>query len=224
MSRLFYLVCVISTFMNKKIFIAKVSDNQDPDSLNRVKVTFTHEQETVTSWAPISLPVAGDENGFSCLPEVDDQVLVTYVDNDVSELCVIGSIWSSDIKPPESEENSDADFNQDGNNSLNFVKSRSGNKIILDDTDSKEKIQIITSDSKSRFEFSKEDELINLETETDIQMSAKSDLSFDAEEIEFSSEKQTNVSSDEFQAEISKESEISADKDMTLKGSGISLN
>ena len=210
--------------MSKKIFIAKVSDNQDPDNLNRVKVTFQQEQETVTCWAPITFPTTGDNSGFICLPDVDDQVLVTYVDNDENNLCILGSIWSDEIKPPESEENSDADFNKDGNNSLNFIKTRAGNKIILDDTDSKEKIQLISADAKSRFEFSKEDELINLETENDIQLSAKANLSIDAEEIEITSEKQTNISSEEFNTKISKELEINADKDITIKGSGISLN
>ena len=29
--------------MNKNVFIAKVSDNQDPENLHRVRVTFTNE-------------------------------------------------------------------------------------------------------------------------------------------------------------------------------------
>ncbi len=210
--------------MNENIFLAKISDNQDPDNLHRVKVTFTNEKEVVSNWIPVLTASAGDQNGFYSLPEVDEEVLVTCLDNDSKNLIVLGSIWSNEVKPPESEENGDADLNQDGKNSLHFLKSRAGNLIILDDTESKEKIQLISADKKSRFEFSAEDELINLETENDIQISAKKNLSINAEEIEIKSSKQMNIEADEFQTKSSKDLSIEADKDITLKGSGIALN
>ena len=105
-----------------------------------------------------------------------------------------------------------------------FIKSRAGNLIILDDTESKEKIQLISADKKSRFEFSAEDELINLETEQDIQITAKKNLLINAEEIEIESSKQMNITADEFQTKVSKELSINADKDITIKGSGVALN
>lgn len=210
--------------MNKKVFLAKVSDNQDPDNLHRVKITFTNEDVVVSDWIPVLSYSAGNDNGIYSLPDVDEQVLVAALDNDSKAFCVIGSIWSNEVKPPESGENSDADLNQDGKNSLHFLKSRAGNMIILDDTDSKEKIQLISADGKSRFEFSAEDELINLETENDIQITAKKNLMINAEEIEIKSSKQMNITTDEFQTKVSKELQINADKDITIKGSGIALN
>ena len=210
--------------MIKNVFIAKISDNQDPDNLHRVKVTFTNEKEVVSNWIPVLSPSAGDKNGIYSLPEIDEQVLVASLDNDTKNLCILGSIWSDNVKPPETEENSDADLNSDGNNSLHFIKSRAGNLIILDDTDSKEKIQLISADKKSRFEFSSEDELINLETENDIQIHAEKNLTIEAEEIEIKSSKQMNISADEFQTKVSKDLSIESDKDITIKGSGIALN
>ena len=210
--------------MNKKVFIAKISDNQDPDNLHRVKVTFTNENEVVTDWVPVLSQTAGNDTGIYTLPDVDEQVVVIALDEVNTKYCVLGSIWSSEVKPPETGENSDADLNQDGKNSLNFVKTRSGNMLIFDDTDSKEKVQIITADGKSKIEFSNEDELINIETETDLTMTAKKKFTINAEEIEITSKKQFNISADEFQTKISKELQINADKDITLKGSGIALN
>ena len=210
--------------MNKNVFIAKISDNQDPDNLHRVKVTFQNEQEVVSNWIPVLSSSAGNSNGIYSIPEVDEQVIVTTLDGDSTSLCVIGSIWSNDVQPPETEENSDADLNADGKNSLHFIKSRAGNLIILDDTESKEKIQLISADKKSRFEFSAEDELINLETEQDIQITAKKNLLINAEEIEIESSKQMNITADEFQTKVSKELSINADKDITIKGSGVALN
>ena len=96
--------------------------------------------------------------------------------------------------------------------------------IIFDDTDSKEKVQLITAEGKSKIEFSVEDESISIETEADLQLSAKKAVSINAEEIEITSKKQFNITADEFQTKISKELSINADKDITLKGSGIALN
>lgn len=211
--------------MNQKVFIAKISDNQDPDNLHRVKITYSNETgDVVSNWVPVLSYSAGNGNGLYSLPDVDEQVLVASLENDTNSFCVIGSIWSNEVKPPKTDENSDADLNQDGKNSLHFLKSRAGNMIILDDTDSKEKIQLISADGKSRFEFSAEDELINLETENDIQITAKKNLSINAEEIEIESSKQTNITTEEFQTKVSKELQINADKDITIKGSGIALN
>ena len=41
-------------------------------------------------------------------------------------------------------------------NSLNFFKSQSGNMLIFDDTDGKEKIQLIASGGSTRIEFDNE--------------------------------------------------------------------
>lgn len=210
--------------MNKKVFIAKVSDNKDPDNLHRVRITFNNEAEVVSAWVPVLSYSAGNDNGIYSLPDVDEQVLVASLDDSTRSFCVIGSIWSNNIKPPASEENSDADFNQDGKNALHFIKTRAGSKIILDDTDSKEKIQLISSDGKTRFEFSTEDKLVNLETDNDIQITAKKNLSINAEEIEIKSSKKMNISTEEFQTKVSKDLSINADKDITVKGSGIALN
>ena len=96
--------------------------------------------------------------------------------------------------------------------------------IILDDTESAEKMQLIASDGKSRIEFSVPDELITIDTENDLTLNAKSNVIINAEEIEISASKQLNISTEEFQIKASKDISISSDKDITLKGSSIALN
>lgn len=213
-----------SVKMNKNIFIAKVSDNQDPDNLHRVKITFINENEVVTDWIPILSYNAGNNNGIYTIPDVGEQVIVIAIDKLNSKYCVLGSTWFSEAKPPKTEENSEADLNQDGKNNLHFIKTKSGNMLIFDDTDSKEKIQLITANGKSKIEFSSENELINIETESDIQLTAKKKLFINAEEIEIKSKKEFNISAAEFQTKTSKELSINSDKDITFKGSGIALN
>jgi len=210
--------------MGPRFFWGKVTDNADPDELNRVRVAIRDEDENVAEWIPVLTPYASFDAGLSFLPEIDDQVLVVSLDIKDIRKVVIGSIWSNEITPPETGENTSADLNGDGENSLRFIKSRSGNQLIFDDTEGAEKIQLISSDGKSRFEFSVEDELVSLTTENDLTIGAKGVISIQAEEVEITSKKQVNISADEYQIDAKKGMDITTDKDMTIKGTGISLN
>jgi uncharacterized protein involved in type VI secretion and phage assembly len=212
--------------MNKSFFyVAKVTDNQDEDGLNRIKITTQLNEETVSYWIPYLSSMAGEGMGFSSLPNIDDQVLVLSMDGSRDNQIGVGSFWNENSTPPKTEENSDADLNGDGKNSLNFFKSQSGNMLIFDDTDGKEKIQLIASGGSTRIEFDNENELINMETDKDISISAKGNISIQAEEeISFTSKKALSIESEGLNIKSSKEVKIEASKDMTIKGSGIALN
>jgi phage baseplate assembly protein gpV len=206
------------------MYLAKVSDNKDPDKMDRIKVTRTLEKDAVSAWIPYLSINAGSAAGFSTLPDVDEQVVVAVFGKSRTSQVAIGTIWSENSKPPESGENGDADLNKDGKNALHFVKSKSENMIIIDDTKDAEKIQMISAGGKTRFEFSKKDKLVNLETDEKMGFSSKKEMTFEADTITMKSKKKTNLSMDELQSKASKTCSIQADKDMTLKGSGIALN
>jgi len=210
--------------MFTNFYWAKVTDNADPDGLHRVKVSKEGEEESVADWISVLTPYGSADAGLSFLPDIDDQVLVASLgDSDIRKV-VIGSVWSNEAPPPKTGENTSADLNGDGKNSLRFFKSRSGNLLIFDDTEGAEKIQLISADGESRLELNTADELISLNTSKDITISAKGAISIQAEEIDITSDKQLNISADEFQLNAKKGLNITADKDMTVKGSGISLN
>ncbi|MDR0320538.1 MAG: phage baseplate assembly protein V [Treponema sp.] len=210
--------------MFSNFYWATVTDNADPDELNRVKVLKEGEDESVADWIPVLTPYGSGDTGLSFLPDIDDQVLVVTLGTVDVRKAVIGSVWSNEVNPPQSGENSTADLNGDGENSLRFFRSRSGNQLIFDDTKDAEKIQLISADGESRIELSVADELVSLNTGKDISMGAKGAIVIKAEEIDISSEKQLNISVDEFQIDAKKGLDINTDKDMTIKGSGISLN
>ncbi len=210
--------------MNKKVVIATVCDNQDPDNLHRVKISFIKNSEVVSDWAFVLTPIAGNNTGIYTLPEIDEQVLAISLDENNSKLCVIGSIWSEKSAPPQTGVNTDADLNRDGNNNLHFIKTKKNNMLILDDTESKETIQLISSDSKSKIILSQADEAIILDSTTDIQITAKNNCTIESEEIDITSSKNISLSSEQLLMKDSKGTSLSTDKDITLKASGISLN
>jgi uncharacterized protein involved in type VI secretion and phage assembly len=203
---------------------ATVTDNADPDGLFRVKVVKEGEEESVADWVPVLTPYGSSDTGLNFLPDVDDQVLVIALGTVDVRKAVIGSVWSDEVPPPQTGENTSADLNGDGENALRFFRSRTGNQLIFDDTEDAEKIQLISADGESRLEISVPDELFSLDTSKDLSIGAKGTITINAEEIDISSEKQFNISADECQVDAKKGLNISTDKDMSIKGSGIALN
>ena len=69
------------------------------------------------------------------------EVLVAFEQNDPRRPYILGSLWNQPDPPPK------GDGKQKENN-LRFIQSRSGHKIILDDTKGKEKIVLIDKDGQ----------------------------------------------------------------------------
>lgn len=177
-----------------------------------------------TDWLPVLSPFTGDQSGFFALPETDDIVGVLFMDNELQKGIVLGSLWNSTQLPPASEENADGDFNDDGNNNLHFIRSRSGLRIILDDSDGEEKIQLLSTDASTRLEILVGEEMLNIETEGDITISAKGGLNIEAEEIQTSTEDALSMESENLQQKAGSDSEFKGDSGIAMEGNGVGLN
>ncbi len=122
---------------NVGVVVGIVTNNKDPDNLGRVKLKFPWRDDSQeTNWARISVPMAGGDRGTYFLPEVGDEVLVSFDHGDIEQPYVLGGLWNGKDKPPET--------NQTGKNDKRVIKSRSGHLIVLDDTQGTEKVAIQT--------------------------------------------------------------------------------
>lgn len=124
----------------KGVAVGIVKDNKDPEGMGRVKVHFPWQEDKGNSfWARIAVPMAGKDRGTYFLPEVEDEVLVTFEKEDIGHPYVIGSLWNGQDNAPET--------NSDGNNNIRKIRSRSGHEIIFNDnaTSRQEKIEIHTN-------------------------------------------------------------------------------
>jgi uncharacterized protein involved in type VI secretion and phage assembly len=114
------------------VYPAIVIDNVDPDNIGRVKVRLpclgASDEEGYAPWARIATLMAGNNRGTWFIPDVNDEVLIVFEGGDLSRPYVIGCLWNGIDKPPES---------MDGTreNNRKVLRSRSGVKITLDDTD-----------------------------------------------------------------------------------------
>jgi len=203
---------------------AIVVDNVDPDGLNRVKVSWMGETETVSDWIPVAAPYAGDSIGQSFIPNLGDQVLAISFDHHNVQKVIAGSFWSNAANPPQTKENPCADLNSDGKNSLRFLKSKSGNMLVFDDSEGKEKIQVITADGVSRIEIDVSEKLLSLNTEHNVSVDAAGIVSIQAEEVEITGKNEVNISTDNYQVEAESGYKNNASNGISIEGSGISLN
>ena len=193
------------------VAIAVVTNNQDPDGEARIKVQYPwRDIEDESYWARILTPMAGSEMGVYFLPEVGDEVLVAFKNGDIDHPVVIGSLWSGKMKPPET--------NDDGENNRRLIKSRSGHWLIFDDTDGKEKIEIIDKSEKNKITIDTQKNTITIETDKDIELKApKGKISMEATEITMNSKASTKI-------EAGGPMDVKSNAILTLKGSLVKIN
>lgn len=123
---------------------AIVRSNQDPNNLGRVKVQYPSfhgsSSEMPSEWARLALPYASKESGMWFLPEVGDEVIVLLEDGDLNTPIIIGCLYSDDRKPPTTGRN--GDLNQNNENNLRYIKTRSGHLVCFDDSADNKSISI----------------------------------------------------------------------------------
>ena len=121
------------------VVVGIVTDNKDKENLGRIQVRFPWRENTDERyWARLATLMAGKDRGSFFLPEVGDEVLVSFDRGEISQPYIIGSLWNGQDNPPEAH--------TDGKNNIRKIKSRSGHEIIFnDDAEAKkEKIEIHT--------------------------------------------------------------------------------
>ncbi len=212
------------------IVTAKVTNNQDPEHLGRIKVKYSWRDENDESdWIRIMTPMAGNQMGVYFIPEVDDEVVIAFQNGNINFPIVLGGLWSNNIKPPDS--------NDDGENNIRMIKSRSGHKIIMDDKDGEEKVTIIDKSENSIVIDSKEN-LVTITSKQDMQLLAEDGkITISAKEIELRSSDGTTmesgadfsvtassgtfgVESNELSLKASAQGTLEASAGLTVKASG----
>jgi uncharacterized protein involved in type VI secretion and phage assembly len=108
---------------------ATVTDNDDPDSLGRVKVRVPALGDVELGWALPCVPYAGDKVGFYMIPAPDAHVWIEFEGGDPSRPIWVGGYWTSD------------QMLDDAAPDLKIIKT-AAHTITLDDTDGSEKIEI----------------------------------------------------------------------------------
>ena len=118
------------------VYPALVTSNQDPDNQGRVRVRYPWASaDSQEAWARLSTLIGGPSKGSFFIPEVDDEVLVTFEAGDPSRPYVIGSLWNGSDSPPE---------RVGGQNEVKVLKTRNGMQVKFTERSGQEEILIQT--------------------------------------------------------------------------------
>lgn len=115
-----------------------VKENWDKDHPGCVKVEYFYGPEgiNVSDWMPVVTWYAADGSGTYFLPEIGNQVVISFIQGDWHSPVVIGNLWNTKTKLPE---NTAVE-----KNNIKRIKTKAGHEIIFDGEDQKEVITITT--------------------------------------------------------------------------------
>ena len=86
-------------------YLAEVVAVNDPENRARVQVRLLNfdgvDDQDGPIWARVAAPFAGSSRGAFMLPDVGDEVLVSFVNGDRRFPVVVGGLWNGQDAPPE---------------------------------------------------------------------------------------------------------------------------
>ncbi len=120
--------------------LAQVVSLDDPDARNRVQVRLlSHDgvsEQDAPLWARVVAPFAGSDRGLFFPPDVDDEVLVVFMNGDPRFPLIVGGLWNGSSASP-------ADIDS-GQNKTKRLKSKNGVAITILDEDGQETLTLET--------------------------------------------------------------------------------
>lgn len=123
------------------VYPALVQSITDPDQQGRVRIRLPWAPDSsgagYEAWARLATMMAGKDRGTWFIPDVGDEVLITFEGGDPRRPYVIGALWNGKDAPPEKMDGS-------GQNNKKVIVSRNDIRIILDDTQGQETVTIQT--------------------------------------------------------------------------------
>lgn len=121
-------------------FLARVLSLDDPESRGRVKISLLAfagvAEQDAELWARVAAAFAGDDRGAYFMPDVDDEVLVVFVQGDPRQPVILGGLWNGAAASPEQVTG--------GVNRYKQIKSKNGIVITLDDQQGQETLKLET--------------------------------------------------------------------------------
>ncbi|MEN2398939.1 phage baseplate assembly protein V [Flavobacterium sp. MC2016-06] len=116
----------VTAFAKAETQPAKITDNNDPEGMGRVRVKFNWGASSSTSdWIRMIQPHSGGDKGFYFIPEIDEEVLVGFEGANIQRPFVMGTQYNGKAKSGYSTPNND----------LKVMRTRSGILIIYNDAD-----------------------------------------------------------------------------------------
>jgi uncharacterized protein involved in type VI secretion and phage assembly len=88
----------------KGVITGQVVNVMDPDGQGRVQVSFPFlGGQNESYWAPVATLMSGGGRGSWFMPELGDEVLVAFNQDDPAHPHILGYLWNGEDQPPETD-------------------------------------------------------------------------------------------------------------------------
>jgi uncharacterized protein involved in type VI secretion and phage assembly len=145
---------------------AVVTNVDDPDDLGRVKVKLPWLGDAIESdWARVVAPGAGATRGIQFPPEVNDEVLVGFLQGSGDSLFVLGGLWNGTDGPGRKK----AKYLKSGKIIERVILTRAGHEIALND-DSNDGGIVIKDSKGNEISIKVKEGLITIKTTGEIKI------------------------------------------------------
>lgn len=203
--------------------IGIVTSNEDEDGEHRVRVRLPLvDNEGDGVWARVASPDAGAERGFFFRPELGDEVIVGFLEQDPRRAVILGMLHSSAKPAPleGSDDNHEKVYQSRSKLKLHFdddkkiitLETPAGNKLILSED---EKVIRLVDQNGNKLELTEDG--IKLESAKALELKAGTDIKFDA-----TSALEGKGSDVKFEASAS--AELTASATTIVKGGLVKIN
>ncbi|SIO07634.1 type VI secretion system tip protein VgrG [Algoriphagus halophilus] len=195
----------------------------DPEGENRIQVRLplvSQDEEGV--WARYASPDAGNERGIYFRPEIGDEVIVAFINEDPRDPVILGMLHSSSKPAPieASDDNHEKGIITRENLKVMFndekktidIETPNGNKIQLTDDEG----GLVLEDENGN-KISMNSEGVTIESAKDLILKASGDVSIEGTGIEISA-------SSQLKAEGSAGAELSSGGQTVISGSVVQIN
>lgn len=214
--------------------------NEDPDNLFRVQVQIPilgDSSEPV--WARLATFYAGNQIGAYFMPEVDDEVILGFMDDVPSDPIILGSVFSKNIAAPETPDekntiktlitSSKLQLKFDDENKVITVLTPGGNTMVFSDKDkgitvtdqNNNKIEMndsgITLTDKSSNKIEMTSSGITVDSQSSLTLKAAQDVTVQGMSVTVSGDQSATVKG-------SSECEVSSSGQTSVKGSMVMIN
>ena len=180
---------------------------EDQDGNFRVQVTlpsFTGDGQDTGLWARLAFPYASKDAGFFFFPEIGDEVIVTFINNDPRFPVITGAVYSKKNTPKETP---------DEKNQFKSIYSKSGINIRFDDED---KILTIQTPGENIFTLDDKEKSVTIKDSND------NSLKMDESGIALNSAKDISLTADgKINIKGTDTVNIESTADVTMKGMNV---
>ncbi len=152
-----------------------VTQVDDPERYGRVRVKLPTYNNVETDWMGVVTPGAGLGKGLLALPDVDDTVLVLFVDGDPAQGIVLGGLYGMLTRE-------EWDWGVEGSEVKRYtLRTPGGQRVRLDDA--KQVVRVENSDG-SYIEMSPEKVMLHAQRDMDIEAPGRT-LTIRAKKVDF---------------------------------------